>query len=99
MVTESFGKRNFMQPMGRPKRALKVHCFFSFYVLEGGEGKRDFFVIFLSFPMCSQYVPFKFPMGSHDVPQFRNAFPNMSSIAPHFYPNMPWKNGVLLSLI
>ncbi len=33
MVTKSFGKRNFMQPMGRPKHALKVPCFFSFYVL------------------------------------------------------------------
>jgi len=24
-----FGKRNFMLPMGRPKHALKVPCFFS----------------------------------------------------------------------
>jgi hypothetical protein len=29
MVTNSFGKRNFMQPMGRPNNALKVPCFFS----------------------------------------------------------------------
>jgi hypothetical protein len=30
-------------------------------------------------------------MGSHDVPQFCNVFHNMCSIAPHFYPHMPWK--------
>ncbi len=47
MVTKSFGKRNFMQPMGRPKHALKVPCFFSFYVLRGGRGvERDFFSFF-----------------------------------------------------
>jgi len=41
MVTKSFGKRkNFMQPVGRPKHALKVPCFFPFYVLAGG---GDFF--------------------------------------------------------
>jgi hypothetical protein len=36
MVTDSFGKRNFMQPMGGPKQALKVPCFFA--VSLGGEG-------------------------------------------------------------
>jgi hypothetical protein len=50
------------------------------------EREREFFVIFPGFPMCSQYVPFKFPMGSHDVPQFCNVFHNMCSIAPHFIP-------------
>jgi hypothetical protein len=33
--------------------------------------------------MCSYYVPVKFSMGSCNVP---NMFPNMFSIAPHFYP-------------
>jgi hypothetical protein len=33
--------------------------------------------------MCSHYIPFKFPMGSHQV---SNVFLNMFSIAPHFYP-------------
>ncbi len=35
-----------MQPMGRPKHALKVPCFSSFKVFEGGKGGgvgKDFF--------------------------------------------------------
>jgi hypothetical protein len=62
MVTKSFGKRNFMQPMGRPKHALKVPCFFSFYVLEGG---KIFFGHFSRLPnvftVCSLQVPNGFP--------------------------------------
>jgi len=38
VVTKSFGKRNFIQPMGRPKHALKVPFFFSFYVFGRGGG-------------------------------------------------------------
>jgi hypothetical protein len=38
---------------------------------------------FFSFFHGSHYVPFKFPMGSHQVP---NVFINMFSIAPHFCP-------------
>jgi len=79
MVTKSFGKRNFMQPMGRPKYALKVHCFFSFYVLGGGGGGgRDFF----SFFPASQCVCTMFLSSSQWVP---NIFPNIFSIPPHFY--------------
>jgi len=78
MVTNSFGKRKFMQPMGRPKHALKVPCFFSFQVL--GQGEGFFFFIFPWFPSCSHYVP-----------QVPNEFPNMFSIAPHFYSIMLWQ--------
>jgi hypothetical protein len=28
---------------------------------------KDFFFTFPWFPMCSHYVPFKFPIGSHQV--------------------------------
>jgi hypothetical protein len=42
MVMKSFEKRNFMQPMGRPKHALNAPCFFSFYVFGAGE-RKDFF--------------------------------------------------------
>ncbi len=84
-MMNSSGKRKIMQPMGRPRHALKVACFFHFKV--GGEGSggwvEGFFFIFPLFPMCSLYVPFMFPMGSHQV---LNMFPNMFSIAPHFYP-------------
>jgi hypothetical protein len=79
-----FWEEKFLQPMGRPKQALKVPCFFSFSP---------------GFPMCSHYVTFKFPMGtSQYVPQVPNVFPNMFSIAPHFYP-ICFGNVVLLSPI
>ncbi len=55
MVTNSFGKRNFMQPMGRPKHALKVPCFFP--IKFGGRWQRRGII----FPW--------FPMGSHQVPK------------------------------
>jgi len=45
----------------------------------GGEG-------FFSFFPGSQCVPFKFSMGSQYVAQVSNVFPNIFSIAPHFYP-------------
>ncbi len=104
MVTKSFGKRKreiSCRQWEGPNMHSRCLAFFSYDVLGGvGQGgERDFLVIFPSFLMCSQYVPFKFPIGSHDVPQFCNVFLNMCSIAPHFYPNMPWKNGVLLSPI
>jgi hypothetical protein len=38
MVMKSFGKKNFMQPMGRPKHALKAPFFFSFMFWGGGGG-------------------------------------------------------------
>jgi hypothetical protein len=56
MVMNSFGKRNFMLPMGRPKHALKVPSFFSFLSL-GGWGGEDFF----SFFSGSQCVLTMFP--------------------------------------
>jgi hypothetical protein len=92
MVMNSFGKRNFMQPMGRPKHAIKVPCFFlvSFGGGEGwGGGVEGVFKRLGSwFPNLSMvpnvfHVPFKFPMDSHQVP---NMFPNVFSIAPHFDP-------------
>ncbi len=76
-----FGKRNFMQPMGRPKQALQGWGALLFFLFSFGEGR--IFFHFSLVPMCSHYVPFKFPMGSHQV---SNVFPNMFSIAPDFYP-------------
>jgi hypothetical protein len=58
MVTNSFGKINFMQSMGSPNHALKVACFFFFLSFGGGE--KDFFSYFLWFPMCSHPVPGQF---------------------------------------
>jgi len=43
-----------------------------------GGGGKNFFKKFI----CSQHVPFKFPMGSHPV---HNNFPRLP-IAPHFNP-------------
>jgi hypothetical protein len=93
MVTKSFGNRNFMQPMGRPKHALKVPCFFSFYVLgqgEGGGGK-----IYFHFSR----LPNKFALCSFQVP---NGFPIFSlTFSPYLFTFIPYalENGVLLSPI
>ncbi len=65
MMTNNFGKGNFMQPM----RRLSMHSkclflnfiFFLFFFLGGGGQGGGFF----SFYLCSQHVPFKFPVGSH----------------------------------
>jgi hypothetical protein len=82
MVTKSFGKRNFMQPMGRPKHALKVPCFFFFLSCFGvGGGGGIFFFNFSQIPnvfaLCSLQVPTMFP---------NFAMFSSFSIPPHFYP-------------
>jgi hypothetical protein len=62
-------------------------------------GWEGFFSFFPGFPICSHYVPFKFPMGtSQYVPQVPDVFFNMFSIAPHFYP-ICFGNVVLLSSV
>jgi len=74
MVLEN---RNFMQPMGRLSMHSKCLDFYFFFLLSfdgggggvwfrvgGWAGGEDFFLIFL----CSQNVPFKFPMGSIRFP-------------------------------
>jgi hypothetical protein len=71
MVTNCFENRNFMQPMRRPKACTQGA------LLSLGK----FFFIFPWFPMCSQYVPLRFPLCFHQVPQVSNEF----SIAPHFH--------------
>jgi len=84
---EVFWKEKFHTVMGRPKHALNVPCFFSFYVLGWGAGRKDFFSFFL---MCLHYVPFKFPMGSQ---YFSQHFLHTSSLL------YALENGVLVSLI
>ncbi len=91
MVTKSFGKRNFMQPLGRPKHALMVPCFFSFYVLGWGRGPWGG-EIFFHFSPASQCVHTMFLSSSQWVP-------NIFSIPPHFFPIYALENGVLLSRI
>jgi hypothetical protein len=73
MVMNGFGNRNLMQSMEKLSMHSKCLDLFSFKFWVGGGGM--IFFIFL----CSQYVPFKFPMDSHQVP---NVFP----IAPCFSP-------------
>ncbi len=55
-------------------------------------GGKDFFFIFPWFPTCSCYVPFKFPMGSHQV---LNMFPSSQWVPRHvlhsFYLNILWQ--------
>jgi len=77
MVTNSFGNRNFMQPMGRLSMHSKCLDFFAFKFGQGWGGR--YFFIFPSFPICSLQVPNGFPSGSQYVPY---VFP----IAPCFNP-------------
>jgi hypothetical protein len=77
MVMNSFGKRNFMQPMGKAQ-SMHSRClgFFPFkfggWGRGKGEGRRDFKK---KFP-CSQCVPAMFPLSSQWV---RMRFPICSS--------------------
>jgi hypothetical protein len=85
MVTNSFGNRNFMQPIGRLSMHSKCLALFSFKFWVWGEGRM------FSFFLCSQHVPpLKFSMGSHQVPsmfpRFSMCCPMVFPIAPHFNP-------------
>jgi hypothetical protein len=71
MVTKFFGKRHFMQAMGKAKHALKVPCFFPFMFWGGrggGGGAREIFFHFSRLPnvfaLCSFQVPNGFPIFS-----------------------------------
>jgi hypothetical protein len=65
MVTNSFGNRNSMQPMGRLSMHSKCLDFFAFKFGGGGGGVgKGFFSFFLR----SQHVPNGFPSGSQYVP-------------------------------
>jgi len=62
VVTNSFGTRNAMQPMGSiHSRRL---AFFPFFLLGGGEGEGKFFSFFLG----SQCVPNIFFIAPHSYP-------------------------------
>jgi hypothetical protein len=76
MVRNGFVNRNVMQPMGRLSMHSKCLDLFSFEFwvagLRGG---------FFSFFLCSQHVPFKFSMSSHQVlNMFLKDVPNTSLI-------------------
>jgi hypothetical protein len=85
MVVNSFGKRNFMQPMGRPKHAIKVPCFFLVSLGGGAGGEVGWKVFFFHFSLVPNvfYVPFEFPMDSHQVP---NMFPKFQIGSPTYSP-------------
>jgi hypothetical protein len=59
MVMNSFGNRNFMQPMGRLNMHSKCPSFlsFEFWVGRGGGNFFHFSFIPNMFPLSSQYVP------------------------------------------
>jgi hypothetical protein len=69
MMMNSFGSRNFMQPMGRLSMCLKCLDFF-FLLSFGGKGGKTFFhfsFVLNMFPPSSQWVPIRFPMWSQRV--------------------------------
>ncbi len=70
MVTNNFGNRNFMQPMGRLNMHSKYLDFVLFFKVLGVRQGEDYFFFHFSF------VPFKFPMCS----------PRVFPIAPRFSP-------------
>ncbi len=68
MVTNSFGNRNFMQPMGRLSMHSKCLVFFLIlkFCVRGGGG---IFFIFPLFSTCSQWVPIRFSIYVPKVPK------------------------------
>ncbi len=81
----SFGNRNFMQPTGRLSTHPKSLVFFPFKFWVGEEGE-DFFHFFL----CSQHVPFKFPicsLGTQCVRQGRSQ--QHSPLIPYVLAKIP----------
>ncbi len=70
MVTNSFGTRNFMQPMGMLSMHSKCLDFFSFKFWIGRGGGGGIFFIFPLLPTCSLQVP----------NMFLKAVPNSTSL-------------------
>ncbi len=67
MVTNSFGNRNFMQPIGRLSMHSKCLDLFSLKFGVGGGVGRGEFVFFHLFPTCSLQVPNGFSSSSQHV--------------------------------
>jgi len=86
---EVFWKEKFHAANGKAQACIQLALFF-FLLCFGVGGEKRFFFIFPDFPMCSHYVPFKFPMGSQYFPQH---FLHTSSLL------YALENGVLLSPI
>jgi hypothetical protein len=83
MVTNSFGKRNFMEPMGTPQACTQC-ALFCFLLSLGGRGKDFFFFPF--FP-GSECVPTMFLLSSQWVPiMFSMCSPTYSPDHLTFYP-------------
>jgi hypothetical protein len=80
MAMNSFGKRNFVQPVGR----LSMHSWTVFFSLRGwARGEKDFILFYLLlFLMCFHRVPLRFSSQCvlKDVPQ---DVPNSTSILSH----------------
>jgi hypothetical protein len=88
---EVFWKEKFHVAHGKAQACIQGALLFFLLCLGAGEGGEErFFFIFPDFPMCSHYVPFKFPMGSQYFPQH---FLHTSSLL------YALENGVLLSPI
>jgi hypothetical protein len=85
MVTNSFGNRNFMQPMGR----LSMHSKCLDFIFLSFKGGGRIFFNFPLFPTCSLQVPIRFPMCS----------PRVFPIAPHFNPICFAQSSPLLTYI
>jgi len=87
---EVFWKEKFHATNGKAQACTQGALFFFLLCFGVGGGKEILFFIFPDFPMCSHYVPFKFPMGSQYFPQH---FLHTSSLL------YALENGILLSPI
>jgi hypothetical protein len=87
---EVFWKEKFHAANGKAQTCTQGALFFFLLCFGVWRGEERFFFIFPNFPMCSHYVPFKFPMGSQYFPQH---FLHTSSLL------YALENGVLLSPI
>ncbi len=86
MVMNSFGNRNFMQPMGGLNMHSKCLVFFFFHLSFGLGEVGGFFSFFL----CSQHVLFKFPMDSIRFPMCSSkVFPIAPPLNPICFAQSP----------
>jgi hypothetical protein len=76
MVTNSIVRKKLVQQLAQPKTCIQGALIFSLLSLGGAGG-----TIFHFFPcsMCCHYIPFNFPMGSHQIPIMFPKFPICSS--------------------
>ncbi len=81
---EVFWKEKFHATNGKAQACTQGALFFFLLCFGVGGGEERFFFIFLDFPMCSHYVPFKFAMGSPTFSPYLFTFICLGKWCPSF---------------